>query len=199
MPKKFIIEIHGSGLEYGVGKITKTQYDYWHLKENELYYALNNKLNYEKNKTPKSCILKNYYNEYQDICSYSGPLVEGSTIKVFDQDGNLLLDMNPYKISDFFENEDDFWGECEEFHSWNNYDVAGYFIKWRLDGFGIYFRGEFQDDEFSIAKLKISSFDIDNDRIIDGVFYNAEVVADDGGEWSYNSEDFQVSFNEPPK
>ena len=196
MLKKFIIEIHGAGLEYGVGKITKNQYNYWSLQEDQIHNALNNKFDYQKNNTPKSCILKSYYNEYQDIASYSGSLVEGSTIKVFDQDSNLLLDMNPYKISEVFEDEDDFWGDCEEFHSWNNCDVAGYFIKWRLDGSGIYFRGEFQDDEFSITKLKISIFDIDNDRIIDGVSYNADVVVDDGGEWSYNSEDFQLGFNE---
>ncbi len=118
--------------------------------------ALNNKFDYQKNKTSKSCILKNYYNEYQDIASYSGPLVDGSAIKILDEDGNVILNMSPFKISEMFEDDDDFWGGSDEFHSWNNYDVSGYFIKWRLDGSGVYFRGEFHDDEFSIKKLKIS-------------------------------------------
>jgi hypothetical protein len=199
MTKKFIFEISGPGLECGFGKITKLQYNYWHDQEDQLSLALNNKFDYKVNKTSKSCILKNYYNDYQDIASYSGPLVDGSAIKILDEDGNVILNMSPFKISEMFEDDDDFWGGSDEFHSWNNYDVSGYFIKWRLDGSGVYFRGEFHDDEFSINKLKISIFDIDNDRIIDGIFYDEESVLDNGGEWLYNSEDFQLGFNEPPK
>jgi len=199
MVKKYIIEISGSGVEYGVGKITNEQYKYWERQEDDLASALNNKYNYKQNKTPESCILKNYYNDYQDIASYSGPLLEDATIKIFDETGQILLNTGPYKIAEKFENEDDFFDSGEEFHCWNNYDVSGYFIKWRLDGTGIYFRGEFRSNEFLIQKLKISIFDIDNDRIIDGVFYNAERVFDNGGEWSYSAEDFQVGFNETPK
>ena len=49
----------------------------------------------------------------------------------------------------------------------------------------------------SIQKLKISIFDVENDRIIDDVLYNGKSIHDDGGQWSYSSSDFEVGFNPP--
>ena len=50
-----------------------------------------------------------------------------------------------------------------------------------LDGIGIYFRGEFKSEEFLIEKLKILIVDIDNDRIIRGIFYDGETIENSGG------------------
>lgn len=197
MQKKFTIEISGFGLEFGVGKISKSQYKYWNEHSDELSLALNNNFDYEENKTPKSCRLKDWYNEYAEIANFSGPLIEGSMIKILDDADNLILNMDPYKIAEKFEDEEDFLDYGDEFQSNNSYDVSGYFIKWRLEGNGIFFRGEFEDKEFSIQKLKISIFDVDNDRIVNGVFYGNKPVADDGGAWGYNSSDYQVGFNNP--
>jgi len=197
MKKKFTIEIAGLGFEYGVGKISKSQYKYWDEHSDELSLALNNNFDYEENKTPKSCQLKNWYNEYAEVGCYSGPLIEGAMIKILDDAGNLILNMDPYKIAEKFEDEEEFLDYGDEFQSNNSYDVSGYFIKWRLDGNGTYFRGVFEDKEFSIQKLKISIFDVDNDRIVDGVFYDNKSIADDGGNWSYDSSDYQVGFNAP--
>jgi len=154
MTKKFIIEITGGGLEFGVGKITKTQYAYWVDRPDELTQALNNNFDYKGNQTPKSCLLKDYYSEYQDVASFSGPLMEECSIKITDEEGQVLLDLNPYQIAEKFADEDEFldYGEDAEFHSNNSYDVSGYFIKWRLNGNGVYFKGQFQAKDFSVQK-----------------------------------------------
>ena len=196
MLKKYTVEISGSGFEYGIGKISKVQYKYWNENEDELSSALNDKFDYKENKTPKSCLLKNYYNEYDDIASFSGSIVERSIIKISNQQGHLLFDADPYQYAAKLEFEEDFFEYDEEFHSWNSYDVSGYFIKWRLDGIGIYFRGEFKSEEFLIEKLKILIVDIDNDRIIRGIFYDGEPIENSGGEFIYSSSDFQIGFNQ---
>ena len=199
MTKKFTIEITGGGLEFGAGKITKTQYAYWQDRPDELTKALTNNFDYKGKKTPKSCFLKDYYSDYHDVASFSGPLMEECSIKITNEEGHVLLDLNPYQIAEKFEDEEEFleYGEDAEFHSNNSFDVAGYFIKWRLNGTGVYFNGRFQDKEFSIQKLKISIFDVENDRIIDDVLYNGKSIHDDGGQWSYSSSDFEVGFNPP--
>ena len=195
MSNKFTIEISGSGFEYGVGRISKIQYKYWSEREGELADALNNRYDYKENKTPKLCVLKNYYNEYDDIASFSGPLIEESIIKIISQDGQILFNADPYKLAENFEYEEDFIESGEEFHSWNGYDLEGHFIKWRLDGHGIYFSGELKDVDFHIEKLKIVLLDIDNERIIHDVIYKNKSIENLGGDSFYKGSDFVVGYN----
>ena len=198
----FIIEIHGAGLEYGVGQIKKSQFNYWNENEDDLPLALNDNYNYKENKTPKSCQLKSHYNEYVDLASFSGALSDSCVIKVFDKDGSLLLDksFNDIKL-DIEENDGDvdlFSENEDEFHIINPYNASGYFLRWRLLGEGVYFRGEIEDSSFKLSNLKIITYDLDNDYIVHGVLYSDQEVVDDGGEWSYNSQEFDVGFNESP-
>lgn len=198
--KKFTLEIHGLGFEYGVGKITKTQYNYWSDREDEIHVALNNYFYYEENKTPKAARLKEYYNEYSDVASYSGPLSDHSTFKVLNDSGCVVFEMEFNEITNKIDEDggdvDDF-SECEdEFQSNNSFAVKGYFIKWRLNGNGIYFRGEIEDEEFSMRKLKVITFDVDNDYFIKKIFYNGKSILDIGGEWQYGSPDYEVGFND---
>jgi hypothetical protein len=202
MMAKFSIEIHGPGLEYGVGQINKTQHDYWELNEYDLPLALNDKYDYKQNKTPKSCQLKKYYNEYDDVASFLGPLSDSCIIKIFNEDGGLVFNKSFNDIrSDIEENDgdvDEFTENEDEFHVINQYNVDGYYLRWRLFGNGIYFRGEFNDSSFDLNKLKIITYDLDNDYIVHNVLYDEEEVVDNGGEWSYSSQEFDVGFNESP-
>ena len=197
----YTIEITSRGQDVGIGKITQSQYEYWSDddREYELGEALQSNYDYEENETPEECRLHDYYNEYDDIASFSGSIVERSIIKISNQQGHLLFDADPYQYAAKLEFEEDFFEYDEEFHSWNSYDVSGYFIKWRLDGIGIYFRGEFKSEEFLIEKLKILIVDIDNDRIIRGIFYDREPIENSGGEFIYSSSDFQIDFNQKLK
>lgn len=198
----FTIEIHGPGLEYGVGKIKKSQFTYWDGNEDDLSLALNNNYDYEINKTPKSSQLKNHYNEYDDLASFTGALSDSCVIKVFDENGALILDKSFNDIkSDIEDNDGDvdlFTANEDEFHVVNSYNVSGYFLRWRLFGEGIYFRGKIIDSAFNLNGMKLITYDLDNDYIIHTVTYNEQEVEDEGGEWSYKSQEFDVGFNESP-
>jgi hypothetical protein len=201
--KNFVIEIHGPGLEYGVGKIKKSQFVYWNENEDDLSLALNNNYDYEKNKTPKASQLKNYYNEYNDLASFSGALSDSCIIKVFDENGALILDQSFNDIKTDIEDNDgdvDLFSENEdEFHVINPYNVSGYFLRWRLFGEGVYFRGKIADSSFDLSRLKLVTYDLDNDYVIHRVEYNETEVKDDGGDWRYNFCEFDVGFSESPQ
>jgi hypothetical protein len=65
--------------------------------------------------------------------AFNAFLIEGATgpegIFILDDAGKLILNMDPYKIAENFEDEEEFLNYGDEFQSINGYDVSGYFIK----------------------------------------------------------------------
>ncbi|CAB4133461.1 hypothetical protein UFOVP257_204 [uncultured Caudovirales phage] len=192
--KTFTIEIWSRGVDVGMGKITKAQYDYW-SDEGSMYLgdALNDNFDYEENEAPEGAKLdRAYYNEYDDIFYAWGPDMDYHTLKITDEDGNVIYEGEAYGLIQEHDEDHDFMYDGEEYFS--NIQEPGHYVSWCQGGKGLYFEGQFEDEEFDPKKLKFFNSETDYGDVLSGISYGGDDIENNAGDYDIKS--FEASVYE---
>lgn len=196
---KYTIEIYSRGIDVGIGKITKEQYEYWSDDDNEMHLtdALQDSYDYEENDTPDECKFVGYYNEYDDVFFGFGPNWDYHDITIKDEDGNIIYagdasgfidSYDPdYEIDLLDGGEQDYYSNCLD---------SGYYVQWCQGGKGLYFDGEFEAEKFDPLKIKFSMRETDYGEILTGIKYDNEDVENCAGDYDVKSFEATVFYVE---
>lgn len=195
---KYEIKIWSRGIDVGIGKITKEQYDYWSEREvYELEEALNDNFDYEENETPAEARLPyEYYNEYEDVFFGYGPDFDYNEMSIIDADGNVIYEGD---VSSFIDEHDPDYehdliepGDRDYYIEWLE---PGHYVQWCQGGKGLYFDGEFETQEkFDPLKMKFSRRETDYGEILTGIQYDGQDVDNEAGDYDIKS--FEASIHE---
>lgn len=183
------IKIYGRGSDRGIGSITKSQYEYWLDKNDELGEALNDNYDYDENETPEDARLPyEYYNEYEDAGFFSGPDEDNCGIAITNGDEETLFEGELYTVIDEIHGDDsgDTVEEEAEMYFNSHCLEPGYYVVWGHGGKGTYFEGSISisdGEKFDPKLLKFMTTDFEGQRIITTVKYNDEIVDNSGGDW----------------
>jgi hypothetical protein len=184
------IEIWSRGIDVGIGKITKEQYEYWNDRDTQdLNDVLNNNFDYEENETPDEARLPyEYYNEYEDVFFGFGPDHDYNEMTIKDSEGNILFmgdvsgfinEYDPeYEVGLLEGGEQDYYSNCLE---------PGHYIQWCQGGKGLYFDGEFDAEKFDPLKMVFSIRETDYGEIVVGIAYDGEDVENQAGDYDIKS------------
>lgn len=193
--KKITISLYGLGTDYGVGKITKEQYDYWNENSDQLMDVLNCNFDYDENDTPEECRLPyEYYNDYTDVCCFSGPDSE-CRIEIVDENGYQYVDTD---MNSFLESIGDKYcenlEETKEFYFEYNLE-KGHYIYWAQGGKGTFFSTTLELKEgqhFDPMLLKFHTVDFQGNSLITEVLYNNKELNNDNCDWTPKWADYEV-------
>jgi hypothetical protein len=177
----YSIEIFSRGLEVGIGKISKEQYEFWSDRdEEELGNALNQNIDYD-DEYPESVRFNEYYNEYSDVACAAGPDADNSTLVIKDEEDNEVYND---ELQSFFNEET---GNNENFYEqngiWQDDLEPGYYVYWVLGGKGTYFDGEIETEKFDPKKLVIKTDVVNGHEVVTVVEYDGREVDNSGGDW----------------
>jgi hypothetical protein len=186
----YTIEIFSRGMEIGIGKISKEQYEFWSERDDEeLSDALNENLEYT-DVYPESVRFTSQYYEYNDVACNCGADIENSNLTIKDEDGNEIYDG---ELQSFFNeetgNEENIF---EENGIWENDLDPGYYVYWIQGGKGCYFEGEIECNTFDPKKLVVKSEVISGNEIVSTVEYDGQEVDNSGGDWWGKYADYRV-------
>ena len=87
----YTIEIYSRGIDVGIGKVTKEQYEYWSERPaGDLDDVMNSNFDYEENETPEEAKMeREYYNEYEDVFFGFGPDANYHEMTIKDENGSI--------------------------------------------------------------------------------------------------------------
>lgn len=190
------IELAGRGSDKGFSKITKTQYDFWKDRVNDLGDALNEDYDYEENDVPKKARFNYNYYEYTDVGFYSGPDTD-CWIEIKDQSNAIILMEKLTSYLTGIHGDDEYYehfvGE-NEFYI--NYDCKpGYYLYWIQGGKGVYFESQLDIPEgefFDPRNLFFYYDEVEGEELITKVKYKEQELDNFGGSWSGKYADYGV-------
>lgn len=176
------IQLWGRGGEIVVGTITREQYTYWKLREDEDSEELNNMISgYDlEDEHPEEMLLGEWY-DIDNLAHENGPNYDDAGITVTDDDDNVLFEG---MISDLADEEgcEDIAEETEEVYfsdTDNEYGFWGYdmqkgvFEEYTIAGVNTWdpklFKVQYADIEGSciVNNLKYDGKDLDGDGMMD--------------------------------
>lgn len=195
-PGTYTVELRGRGSEYGVSKITKSQYTYW--KDNdELGDALNGDYDYDEANVPKKARFEyEYYNDYTDQGYFFGAEDDCFIVITNDQKEEIIRQ----NLSDFLSTihgdleYHEYLEETQEFYC--KYDCKpGHYLLWSYGGKGTYLEYVVdikEGETLELNKFKFETVDFEGTTLVTTVKYNDEVLESHGGDWDTKYGNFEV-------
>lgn len=187
---KYTIEIWSRGLDVGIGKITKEQYEYWDERPaGDLDDVLNSNFDYEENETPEEARMdREYYNEYDDVFFGFGPDYQYHEMTIKDEDDNVVYmgDASGY-IDSYDPDYDVDLTEVGDRDYYSSVLDSGYYVQWCQGGKGLYFDGEFETEKFDPLLIKFSVRETDYGEILTGISYDGEDLYNNAGDYDIKS------------
>jgi len=190
------IELAGRGSDRGFSKITKTQYDYWKDKTENLHQALTGDIDEIDEDIPKKARFGHDYYELTDIGFYSGPDTD-CWIEIKDNNNSIILMEQLGNYLDKIHSEDDYYEHFaiqNEFYLENDVK-SGYYLWWVQGGKGVYFEGEVvvpEGEFFDPRHLYFYYDEVEGQELITKVTYKDEELENWGGSWSGKYADYGV-------
>ena len=188
-PGEYKLILYGRGQEHGFSKITKTQYNFWNDRTNDLDDVFNGDYDYEENNVPKKARFDvDYCNELTDMGFYSGP-DDDCIIEIKDSDNNTIIEQSLSSYVESIHTEDDYYEHLfEQNDFYVNHDLKpGYYLHWAQGGKGTYFETTItvEDGEvFDPRKLIFETTDVEGNSLVTKVTYDGEELENWGGDFS---------------
>jgi hypothetical protein len=202
----FTIELHGNGIHAGLGKVSKSAYQFW-KDRNDLWDATdpNGNFDFKSIGASKTTNLSHFWN-YNDKVSFSGLelFTEASILLIiFDSERNVVLEKTLDQLLLERQQTDEFaelTESLDEFYirtySPQESDLpAGYYFNWSRAGTGQWFSADVtleNSGAFDISKLQFNSVDFEGDEFLVEVIYDGEKLSNN--EYNIGWADPQISF-----
>ena len=190
---KYQIKVWGSGGQYGIGLISKEQYDFWIDSENHEYLAdearqqLDDQLN-----VPEEARFEDHYSEYVDVGVCSGPDRDFSMLSVTDENGNEIYNGEYLEFKDTHESD-------SEYLEINLSDrEGGHYLFWIHSEEGTFFTATIEADSFDPERLSFKETDIYGEAVLltNILYANEELDLESGNPNSFEEEFILLSNEE---
>jgi hypothetical protein len=186
----YTIEIYSRGIDVGIGKVTKEQYEYWSERPaGDLDDVMNSNFDYEENETPEEAKMeREYYNEYEDVFFGFGPDANYHEMTIKDENGNVVFEGDTSGYIDAYDPdyEVDLTDNGDQDY-YSQYLEPGYYVQWCQGGKGLYYETDFEADTFDPLKIKFSVRETDYGEIITGISYDGEELYNNAGDYDIKS------------
>jgi hypothetical protein len=189
---EYTIRIFARTTEFGIGTITKEQYEHW--RQDEYYYdlgaAINEEYDFDENSTPEEArFTSSGYYEFNDVAEFYG-MEEDADVEIINSDGETIFEGEFSEIFEIGHNNEDSQYECstEVDEIYPHIYGKGYYLIYKQGGKG----GSYQHtltvtDELDFAKFRIDTVDVDGTTHIKTIYYDNVALEDEGIDEEYNN------------
>ena len=198
----FTIELHGNGIHAGIGKISKSAFQFWKDRD-DLVEATdpNNEFDFKSVGAAKINNLSAFW-DYNKNISLSGVelFTEASILlMVFDSERNVIFEKTLEQLLAERQQTDEFaelTESLDEFylrsHTPKESDLpSGQYLYWSRRGTGKWFSADVTLDvstEFNLDRLEFKSVDFEGDECLVEVIYEGQVLS---------NEEYNIRWTDP--
>ena len=183
---KYQIKIWGSGGRYGIGSITKEQYDFWIDSENSEYLADEARQQPDDElEVPDEARFEDHYSAFDDVGVCAGPDCELAMISIEDEKGNLIYEGEYQDFKDRYESD----SELDEINLPD--EEGGYFLFWINSEEGEFYKLTIEADNFDPELLSFKETDIYGEAVlVTNILYDSKEVDLESGHIDSYDEEF---------
>jgi len=162
---RYEIKVRGSGGKYGIGSITKDQYNFWNSPKNKEYLANEVRLQLEDSvvvelKVPSEARLEDHYSAFNDVGETAGPEREYAILTVTDEYGNEVFHGEYEEFKDRYESE------SEYLEITLPEDEGKFFLFWINSENGNFYTASIETDRFDPEFLSFEETDIYGEAVL---------------------------------
>ncbi len=183
---KYEIKVWGSGGRYGIGSITKEQYDFWIDSENREYLADEARQQLDDElEVPDEARFEDHYSAFDDIGVCVGPDCELAMISIIDEKGFVIYEGKYQDFKDRYESN----SKLSEITLPDKED--GHFLFWIISEEGDFYITTVETDIFKPEYLSFEETDIYGEAVlITDILYDKNELELEAGYIKSNDEEF---------
>lgn len=195
------IELRGTGLQAGIGAISKASYSFWNGRDDILEATdPNSDFSFDDIGIDEGSDLTLYdFWDYTSALSFSGlglmPEVN-ILLTVLDENRDVVYEIDLCDLAaermakdeyyEFAEEQDEFYSRVS---TPNHSDlVTGAYLYWYRSGTGKWFTGTVEQDQFNIEDLEFDGVDFEGDNYLISVKYKGQQLMNDDYDIGWNDQ-----------
>jgi hypothetical protein len=187
---RYQISISGSGGKYGIGTISKEQFNFWNKPENNAYLANEARLQLEnridiKLTIPSEAKFEDHYSSFNDVGETFGPEKEFAILTVTNDLGKEVFHGEYEDFKDRYESE------CEHLEINVSEEDGEHFLFWINSQKGNFYTATIETDRFEPEFLSFQETDIYGEAVlITAIHYENKPLELELGDLNSFSEEF---------